>query len=313
MLSCKINFLSYKRDGRSLLPGLLLLALWLSLAGPPGVAQNLSEFRSKAAGLKTLLYLPDTCRREVASRDHHNNHHPHPGSSGVADVVVYNHGYGTTAARAYQGARLAEQLRLAGFQGCLLVPEWQKYPGRRNRDQGRFGQPGNFAILLDDVFRCSPQLQGKRLGRLIILAHSAGFGPAATEIYKNGLADKVYCLALLDSLYDSCLFDPWLASRLNELSCGRKHYYNIFSGTARNSRAQAQRMHSFLAGAGLPDTILEDYNNGRYLLDQAQLRKRGLVFKFSSRRIAPAMGTQPLSEHDSIPALYAGPILAAIQ
>jgi hypothetical protein len=233
------------------------------------------------------------------------------GSHKKIDVVVYNHGYGTTASGAFAHARLIEQMRLS-TASLLIVPEWQKLPGSRSSDQGLFEKEGQFKALLDAAFHQLPQLKGAEISGITIVSHSAGYGPTETELYKNDLP-QVQSIVLLDSLYDSCGFDPWLKANIRALSRGEKRFYNIFNDTSQYSRAQAGRVRQFLRAEGLSSScLLEDYNNGAALLGASVFQEKSMVFKFSSYKCKKS--TDPSKEvnaHDSIAACYIAPALGA--
>lgn len=234
------------------------------------------------------------------------------GPQSKIDVVVYNHGYGTTASGAFAHARLVEQMRVS-TASLLIVPEWQKLPGSRNSDQGLFGAEGQFKALLDAAFHQLPQLKGVEISSITIVSHSAGYGPTETELYKNDLP-QVRTIVLLDSLYDSCGFDPWLKANIRALSSGEKRFYNIFNDTSEYSRAQAVRVRQFLRAEGLSSgCLLEDYNNGAALLGASAFQEKSIIFKFSSYKCKK--GTDPSKDanaHDSIAACYIAPALELV-
>ena len=119
-------------------------------------------------------------------------------------LVIYNHGFGSTAQSAFSDSHLAEQMASAPANTVLIVPEWQKDPGGRNSQQGKFATSGDFRGMLQEALEKTPELQGKTLNDIQsigIIAHSAGYAPAETELYKNGLGNKVNSITLLDALY----------------------------------------------------------------------------------------------------------------
>jgi hypothetical protein len=231
------------------------------------------------------------------------------------NVVVYNHGYGTTASGAFAHARLIEQMRVSRPASLLIVPEWQKLPGSRSSDQGLFEKEGQFKALLDAVFHQLPQLKGVEISGITLVSHSAGYGPTETELYKNHLP-QVQSIVLLDSLYDSCGFDPWLKANIRALSSGEKRFCNIFNDTSKYSRAQAMRMRQFLRAEGLSSgCLLEDYNNGAALLGASAFQDKSIIFKFSSYKCKNGTdpdGSKDTNAHDSIAACYIAPALGAL-
>lgn len=228
-------------------------------------------------------------------------------------LVVYNHGFYTDVRGAYDEARLAQQLADAPGNVVLLVPEWQRNPRAASGDQGRFSESGMFAGMVQDVFDLVPPLSGKTLADVIkisILGHSAGYGPAESEIYNNGLGGKIVSVTLLDALYDRYGFDRWLQDNIRQLNAGRKRFLNVFySSTANYSKAQAQTVKRLLAQAGLrTDSLVEDYDRGAEVMDAAAVAAHPLVFKYSSRNV------DDLGVHFSIPVLYVrAAVLADVQ
>ena len=163
--------------------------------------------------------------------------------------------------------------------------------------------------MVNEVFSKIGVLRGLTLDnveRITILAHSAGYGPAETEIYKNGLQSKIVNVTLLDALYDRNGFDRWIKENIAELAAGKKRFYNFFYGTAAYSKNQAGTVRAALKDGGLPDSALvEDYDHGEVVMSPAAVLSRSLLFKFSSVRVN---GMEP---HFSIPNLYVGPAVLA--
>src|SRR5262249_29250065 len=100
-------------------------------------------------------------------------------------LVVYNHGFGSTAKSAYSINKLDQQLANAPPNTVLIVPEWQVEPGSRKSDLGNLQNPEAFRGMLQEAFDKTPGLKGKSLNDVqdvAILAHSAGYRPAEMEI-----------------------------------------------------------------------------------------------------------------------------------
>lgn len=220
------------------------------------------------------------------------------------NLVIYNHGWGSTVQSAYSDNKLGEQMNNAPPNTVLIVPEWQKNAGANSGDQGNFRSSGLFDNMVQEIFDKTPGLAGKRLSDVAsvgIFAHSAGYGPAETEIYKNALGSKVTSITLLDSLYDNTGFDAWIQANANDLASGRKQFYNFFEGTSNYSTQLANRMRSLIPGAA----ILTDYNNPKAVLDAATLARYPIVFKYSTAYDGDA------TPHYAMPHLYVGPVEAA--
>jgi hypothetical protein len=219
------------------------------------------------------------------------------------NLVIYNHGFSDSAKSSVKNAELDKQMAAAPPNTVLIVPEWQKNPGSRSGDQGKFKNPDEFKGMLQDVFDGTPELKGKSLqdvNHIGIVAHSAGYGPTTTELYKNGLGNKINSVTLLDSLYDPKAFDPWIEANLKDLSDGKKQFNNIFGdSTAAQSKAQAQRVQEMLIDAGLPKSaMVADYTHGQSVLDPAIMAQHPIVFKYSNATVANK------GAHTSMPNLY---------
>ena len=224
------------------------------------------------------------------------------------NVVIYNHGFGSTASGAYRDNQLGRAMAQAPPNTILVVPEWQSNPSSRSGDQGRLRQPGMFNNMLQELFDRTDGLRGKRVDQInsiSIFAHSAGYGPLETQIYSTGLGSKVANITMLDATYRPHGLDRWLRDNIRDLHAGTKTFTNIFNGTAGASRDQARRIRGMLADAGLPATSMLEDSNGSTPLSAARMAGKSIVFKFSSQ----SDGNR--GPHLAIPSQYFGPVLDA--
>ncbi len=223
-------------------------------------------------------------------------------------LVVYNHGFESTVSTALKRDKIKEMMSQSEANTVLVMPEWQASPGSRSGSSGPLGQQSKFANMIQEAMQKTPALQGASLNnvdKIDIIAHSAGYSPTETQIYKNpALAGKVHSITLLDSLYDRHGFDSWLQSNIADLSAGRKQFYNFSnSSTASNSRAQAQYVQGLLRSNRLPtDNYVADYgsSNGQVARHGAEMAQRSIVFASTTVR------------HGEIPAQYIGSTLTAL-
>ena len=224
-------------------------------------------------------------------------------------LMVYNHGFGSTASSAFKEAELDKQLKDAPPNTVLVVPEWQLNPSSRTSNEGRFAEAGRFKNLVNEAFSHTPGLEGKTLQNVDsigLIGHSAGYKGVETELYKNGLANKVNSVTMLDAMYDPQGLDPWLRSNIHELAAGTKHFYNVSNDTFPASRDQAHRVQGMLREAGLPEsTMYQEFGNGKAVMNDGQVQKHSIVFKFSSAT------TEGKGTHMSIPNLYVHQIVDA--
>jgi len=227
------------------------------------------------------------------------------------NLVIYNHGFYDSAKSSFYGANLDEQMKSAPPNTILVSPEWQSRPAAKSSDEGGLSAPGAFKGMLEDIFKRIPELDGKSLddvAKISIISHSAGYTPAMSEIYDNGLEGKISSVTLLDSLYNGTGFDKWLKDNIRELNSGEKQFSNIFlhsrnKGTELCSKYEAARLEKMLADAGLPKTsLLEDYSHEQQVLGADDFRKHSIIFKES------AATHSDKTPHMSLPNLYVGEI-----
>ena len=219
-------------------------------------------------------------------------------------LVIYNHGWGSNVQSAFEDNNLDQQMANAPDNTVLIVPEWQRKAGANSGDQGNFQNDNLFRKMVEEIFTKVPELKGKtwdNVDSLGIFAHSAGYGPAETELNKNGLADKVTNITLLDALYDNFGFDDWIKQNARDLNAGTKQFYNFFYDTSKYSNQLVDRVKKIVQ----PSTLYEDYKNGNNVLDANTLAQHGVVFKYSSA-VIPGQGP-----HWSIPHLYVAPVETA--
>lgn len=217
-------------------------------------------------------------------------------------LAIFNHGWTVSVRGAYNASHLGEQMANAPPNTVLIVPEWQRTAGASNSNQGNFSTPGKFRSMLQEIFNKTPELQGKTLNDvdgISILSHSAGYVPTSTELYNNGLEDKVKSITMLDSLYNSSEFDSWLQDNSTDIAAGRKRFYSFFfNDTGSENRSLANRINRLVPGAN----VLTDYNNGGNLLSAQEIAQHSIVFKYSNMRV------DGQSEHWTIPRVYVDPV-----
>ncbi len=222
-------------------------------------------------------------------------------------LSVYNHGWRSSAKSSFREANLDEQMRNAAPNTILIVPEWQRSPSASNSDQGRFSEAGMFKGMVQEILSRTPGLQGKTLDdidRIDIISHSAGYAPTESEIYKNGLGNKVKSITLLDSLYNGSGFDSWIKDNIKDLSTGNKQFNNIYYGTVGNSQAQADRIKDMLTKSGLPtNVVMDDRSHSNKVMTFDELAAHPINFRKSTVSL-DKIG----DPHMSLPNLYVGSV-----
>ena len=217
-------------------------------------------------------------------------------------LAVYNHGFYDGAHSAFNSQDIARQMADAPPNTVLIVPEWQRTAGAANGNQGNFGQPGLFKNMVQEIFDKTPGLQGKSLADvqgIDIIAHSGGYTGALSELYKNGLENKVSSVTLLDALYGGDQFSKWIQNNIQDLAYGKKRFYNFYNDTAGRSQVQAQGVQQMLARAGLPtNQFLNESRKGLPALDANTIASHSIIFRRSDATTASR------GPHMSMPNLY---------
>lgn len=175
------------------------------------------------------------------------------------DVVVFNHGFRSSAEQSVREFDLMNQMKKGNPQTVLIVPEWQVQAGASNHVQGKFANPGFFTNMMKEIIQKTPELaQGGLDGieRMHLFSHSAGYTPTGSILNKNPeIAAKVQSVTMLDSLYSDTVM-PWIQSNQQALANGEKQFRNIFgSETQANSRNQQERLRQMMARLGRPDAV----------------------------------------------------------
>lgn len=220
------------------------------------------------------------------------------------NMVIYNHGWNSTASKSYNDSKLGAQMSNAPPNTMLVIPEWQATPDKESGAEGRLGQPGAYRNMLEEIMNKTPGMKGKKLedlGDISIISHSAGYNPTTSMLADKGIASKVKSLTMLDSLYATAGADNWIRQNAAALASGEKQYTNIFHGTAGESKAQADRVRKIMHQAGMPPgQMYEDYNNQTKKLTANDITNHSIVFKHSK----VTSGRDGAGPHGSMPDLY---------
>lgn len=267
--------------------------------------------------LKEVQNTPDGPKRPAETFEldlkNRSSDHKHPDAivylpkdfdpSKPVNMVVYNHGWRSTASDSYNQSKLGAQMAGAPPNTMLVIPEWQANPGaNRDSHQGRLGQPGAYSKMLQEVLDKTPGMKGKSLqdlGDISIISHSAGYNPTGNMLADKNIASKVKSVTMLDSLYGNAGTDNWIRQNAGALASGEKQYNNISFDTSANSQAQAQRVKEIMRSAGYSSGLVHtDFNNGMKKMNADEIAKHPIVFKHSSLKSARA------GEHGTIVDLY---------
>lgn len=205
-------------------------------------------------------------------------------------VVVYNHGLGTDVKEAFKNSKLQEQMKGGDPNTILIVPEWQtKTQSRESRDSDRFHGQDHFKNMLDEILSKTPELAGKKTDDVAsfgIITHSGGFRATESQLYKNGIYDRVNSLTVLDSMYDPKGYDKWVSENIDDLATGKKRLLVVYTDhLSGESNGLADRTKVWLKNSGHPTAqVYSDKTNPKTVTDSHTLRNRGIVFKYSTLR-----------------------------
>ena len=227
------------------------------------------------------------------------------------NLMIYNHGWNTTAGKSYRDAKLGEQMAAAPPNTVLIVPEWQQSPGAESGRQGNLSKPGMYAGMVQEILDKTPGLQGKKLKdieNIGIISHSAGYNPTEKMLADGTLGPKVKSLTLLDSAYNPAGMEAWLRTNANALARGEKRFTNIYHGTSGESQEQLKTIQKILTERGLPQAgLLVDQGQAKKPLAPEQMANKSIIFKRSD----VTDGKQ--GPHGSMPGLYVRTIAASLR
>lgn len=139
----------------------------------------------------------------------------HP-ENGAIDAIVHFYGWRHDVEKTFATYRVREQLVQSKRNAILIVPE-----GPTNAPDSGDGKleldDNGFARFMDDVSGWLVQQQispVKNVGRIVLTAHSGGYGGAGGVLTRGGMNDRITDVVLFDSAYG---------------------YYDAFAGWARQS------------------------------------------------------------------------------
>jgi hypothetical protein len=202
-------------------------------------------------------------------------------------LLIYNHGYRTSAHAALNYSQLTEQMKSADPQTVLVVPEWQSRPGSNSPARGRSDEQGFYRNMLNEIMSKTPELRGKSVDNIAsigIISHSAGFSPTRAQLYNNGLGDKVTSVTVLDSMYNARAYDKWITDNLRDLASGRKQFQVIYTDhLSGQTNGLETRVQQQLRRAGLnTNSVYSENSRGSSVVSADTLASHGIVFKRSN-------------------------------
>lgn len=122
---------------------------------------------------------------------------------GAIDFVVHFYGWNHDVTKTFNTYRLREQLVQSGRNAILIVPE-----GPTNAPDSGDGKleldNGGFKRFMNEVASWLKQQNVSttdRIGRIVLTAHSGGYGGAGGVLTRGGLNDAITDVILFDSAY----------------------------------------------------------------------------------------------------------------
>ncbi len=225
-------------------------------------------------------------------------------------LVIYNHGLETNASEAFKQS-LSKQMSGADSNTVFIVPEWQTKPDSRvSPSDAKFHEPQFFRKMLTEIMSKPPPLRNltiDNISNIGIITHSGGYKAAMSEMYKNGLYDKVTSLTVLDSLYNPIAFDRWMQDNITDLAYGRKQLQVVYTDHLSDETIgfafrikQALRRHKLSE-----NNLYFDHGTSKSVLNSDTFSNHGIVFKKSDFKIKDE------SAHGSMTHVYVREVLAA--
>jgi hypothetical protein len=146
--------------------------------------------------------------------------------NGAADFIVHFYGWNHDIAATFSTYRLREQLVASGRNAILVVPE-----GPTNAPDSGFGKleldAGGFQRFMTDV---AAKLNA-RIGRIVLTAHSGGYGGAGGALTRGGMNDSITDVILFDAAYG--YFDAFAGWA----SAPQHHLLSLFTGDTSTGNA----------------------------------------------------------------------------
>ena len=185
-------------------------------------------------------------------------------------IVVYFHGQGATLERDVLGRQqVARQVTDSGLNAVLVAPQFAL--DAADSSSGSFWRPGLFARFLDEAAGRLAQLAGDprlarifRAARVVLVAYSGGYQPAAYTLDRGGEAHRMKGVILLDALYGhENTFAKWIAAR------GPAAFFASVS--TESTRENQQHLRDLLRARQVPvrDDLAEILEPGTVFLTDA--------------------------------------------
>lgn len=121
----------------------------------------------------------------------------------AVDLIVHFHGWNNNVSGVFERYKLAEQVNAAKINAIVVVPQ-----GPRNAPDSGDGKleldEGGFARFVSDVIaylRNKNRISAARAGRIVLTAHSGGYGGLGGVLTRGGMKDAITDVILFDAAY----------------------------------------------------------------------------------------------------------------
>jgi hypothetical protein len=153
--------------------------------------------------------------------------------NGAVDFIVHFYGWNHDIAATFSTYRLREQLVASRRNAILVVPE-----GPTNAPDSGDGKleldAGGFQRFMTDVAARLKEMQlsaTDRIGRIVLTAHSGGYGGAGGVLTRGGMNDSITDVILFDAAYG--YFDAFAGWA----SAPQHHLLSLFTGDTSTGNA----------------------------------------------------------------------------
>lgn len=160
---------------------------------------------------------------------------------GGNDLIVHFHGWWNAVDSVMKSFGLVEQL-LASRKNALLVFAQGPFRAPDSRG-GKMEEENGLRFFVEEILqnlKAAQKINGTKIGRVILSAHSGGYRPTAFAVEKGGLAKNIRELFLFDAFYGQYeKFIPWL--QLNRKNHLRSIYTEHLADEHRDFMAMLQK------------------------------------------------------------------------
>lgn len=157
----------------------------------------------------------------------------------AVDYIVHFHGWNNDVRNVFDRYRLREQLTQSGRNAILIVPQGPK--DAPDSGDGRLELDANgLATFLSDVtayLHGAALLPATQIGRVVLTAHSGGYGGAGGSLLRGGMDAHISDVILFDSAYGYYdAFASWAKAS------PERHLLSLFTGDTSTGNAALMGM-----------------------------------------------------------------------